>query len=138
ANYEAVCRGTTGHAEVIRITYDPHQTSYGQLLKVFFAVAHDPTQRNRQGNDVGTQYRSAIVPLDAVQAAVARAYIDQLQSAGVFRQPLATTIEPLDTFFVAESHHQRYAERNPGQPYIRAVSAPKVAKLEKAFPGRLR
>src|SRR5690606_179946 len=76
ANYEAVCRGTTGHAEVIRITYDPHQTSYGQLLKVFFAVAHDPTQRNRQGNDVGTQYRSAIFPLDAVQAAVARAYID--------------------------------------------------------------
>jgi peptide-methionine (S)-S-oxide reductase len=138
ANYEAVCRGDTGHAEVIRISYDPARISYGQLLKIFFAVAHDPTQRDRQGNDVGSQYRSAIFPLDTRQAEVARAYIDQLQASGIFQRPIATTLEPLDTFFVAEAYHHRYAERNPGQPYIRAVSAPKVSKLAKAFPDRLR
>jgi peptide-methionine (S)-S-oxide reductase len=138
ANYERVCSGATGHAEVIRIAYDPAQVSFGQLLKVFFSVAHDPTQKNRQGNDVGTQYRSAVFPLDDAQQAVARAYIDQLQAAGVFAAPLATTIEPLDTFFVAEAYHHAYAERNPGQPYIRAVSMPKVGKLEKVFPDKLR
>jgi peptide-methionine (S)-S-oxide reductase len=138
ANYERVCSGATGHAEVIRIAYDPAQLSYGQLLKVFFSVAHDPTQKNRQGNDVGTQYRSAVFPLDAAQQAVARAYIDQLQAAAIFAAPIATTIEPLDTFFVAEAYHHRYAERNPGQPYIRGVSLPKVAKLEKVFPDKLR
>jgi peptide-methionine (S)-S-oxide reductase len=138
AKYERVCSGATGHAEVIRIAYDPTQVSFGQLLKVFFSVAHDPTQKNRQGNDVGTQYRSAVFPLDAAQQAVARAYLDQLQAAGVFAAPLATTIEPLDTFFVAEAYHHAYAERNPGQPYIRAVSMPKVGKLEKVFPEKLR
>ena len=138
ANYKAVCGGDTGHAEAIRITYDPAQVSFGQLLKVFFAVAHDPTQRNRQGNDVGTQYRSAVFPLDDAQQAIARAYVDQLQRAGTFSAPIATTIEPLPAYHVAEGYHHDYATKNPAQPYIRAVSAPKVAKLEKAFPDKLR
>ena len=138
ANYKAVCSGATGHAEVIRIAYDPARVGYGQLLKVFFAAAHDPTQENRQGGDVGTQYRSAIFPLDAAQQAVARAYIDQLQAAGVFSAPIATTIEPLEAFFVAEAYHHAYAEKNPGQPYIRMVSMPKVEKVVKAFPDKLR
>lgn len=138
ANYEAVCSGRTAHAEAIRISYDPKQASYGQLLKVFMAVAHDPTQYNRQGNDVGPQYRSAIFPLDDAQARVARAYLAQLGAAGVYAAPIATTIEPLPAFYEAERYHHDYAARNPGQPYIRAVSTPKVEKLAKAFPGKLR
>ena len=138
ANYEAVCSGRTAHAEAIRIRYDPARLSYGQLLKVFMAVAHDPTQRNRQGNDIGPQYRSALFPLDQAQARVARAYLDQLAAAGVYAAPIATTIEPLPAFHEAERYHHDYAARNPGQPYIRAVSMPKVEKLAKAFPGKLR
>jgi len=138
ADYKQVCSGRTGHAEVIRIVYDPARTSYGQLLKVFFSVAHDPTQKDRQGNDVGTQYRSALFPIDAAQRDVAAAYMDQLAAANVFASPLATTIEPLDTFFVAEAYHHDYAARNPGQPYIRFVSLPKVEKLLHAFPDKLR
>jgi len=138
ANYEAVCTGRTGHAEAIRITYDPARTSYGQLLKVFMAVAHDPTQLNRQGNDVGTQYRSAIFPLDEAQRRVAGDYLAQLAAAGVFAGPITTTIEALPAFHEAERHHHDYAARNPAQPYIRAVSAPKVEKLAKAFPGKLK
>ncbi|MDY0022786.1 peptide-methionine (S)-S-oxide reductase MsrA [Arenimonas caeni] len=138
ANYEAVCSGRTGHAEAIRISYDPAHTSYGQLLKVFLAVAHDPTQHNRQGNDVGPQYRSAIFPLDEAQARVARAYLAQLDAAGIYAAPIATTVEPLPAFYEAERYHHDYAARNPGQPYIRAVSMPKVEKLSKAFPGKLR
>ncbi len=138
ANYKAVCSGSTGHAEVIRITYDPAKTSFGDLLKVFFAVAHDPTQMNRQGNDVGTQYRSAIFALDEAQRRVAQAYIAQLQQAGVFAGPIATTIEPLEAFFVAESYHHNYAELNPGQSYIRFVSQPKVEKLESYFGEKLK
>jgi peptide-methionine (S)-S-oxide reductase len=138
ANYKAVCSGRTGHAEVIRILYDPAQASFGQLLKVFFAVAHDPTQRDRQGNDVGTQYRSAIFPLDEHQADIASAYIRQLDEAQVFAAPIATRIEPLDTFFVAESYHHNYAELNPGQGYIQVVSMPKVHKLETYFGERLK
>jgi peptide-methionine (S)-S-oxide reductase len=137
ANYKAVCNGSTGHAEVIRIEYDPAQVSYGQLLKVFFAVAHDPTQIDRQGNDVGTQYRSAIFPVNEAQHRVARAYMDQLAQARVFASPLATTIEPLEAFFVAESYHHDYARLNPGQSYIRFVSQPKVEKLEAYFGDRL-
>jgi len=133
ANYKAVCSGSTGHAEVIRITYDPAKVSYGQLLKVFFAVAHDPTQQNRQGNDVGTQYRSAIFHIDDAQREVANAYIRQLDASGLFNARIATTLEPLDVFFVAESYHHDYAALNPGQPYIRAVSQPKVEKLEHYF-----
>ena len=138
ADYRQVCSGETGHAEVIRIVYDPARVSYGQLLKVFFAVAHDPTQKDRQGNDVGTQYRSAVFPVDEAQGRVARAYLDQLSAAGVFASPPATTIEPLEAFFVAEAYHHDYAAKNPGQPYIRFVSLPKVEKLEHAFPEKLR
>jgi peptide-methionine (S)-S-oxide reductase len=137
ANYKAVCGGRTGHAEAIRIVYDPNKLSYGQLLKVFFAVAHDPTQKDRQGNDVGTQYRSAVFPVDAEQRRVVAAYMAQLTLANVFASPLATTIEPLEAFFVAESYHHNYAALNPGQSYIRYVSMPKVEKLETYFGDRL-
>jgi len=138
ANYKAVCSGRTGHAEVIRISYDPRQVSYGQLLKVFFSVAHDPTQKDRQGNDVGTQYRSAIFPADDAQRRVAESYMKQLEAAKVFNGPLATTIEPLEAFFLAESYHHNYAELNPGQGYIQFVSMPKVGKLERYFTDRLK
>lgn len=138
ANYKAVCSGTTGHAEVIRIVYDPARISYGQLLKVFFAVAHDPTQKDRQGNDVGTQYRSALFPLDEGQRAVSADYIAQLEASGVFASRIATTIEPLEAFFVAESYHHNYAEFNPGQPYIQYVSMPKVGKLVNYFADKLK
>ena len=138
ANYKAVCSGRTGHAEVIRISYDPKQVSYGQLLKMFFAVAHDPTQKDRQGNDVGTQYRSAIFPMDAEQRRVAEGYLRQLDAAKVFNGPLATTVEPLEAFFLAESYHHNYAELNPGQGYIQFVSMPKVGKLEHYFGDRLK
>ena len=138
ANYKAVCSGTTGHAEVIRIEYRPEEISYGQLLQVFFAVAHDATQLNRQGNDVGTQYRSAIFPIDEKQKAVAVQYMAQLAQAGVFASAIATTIEPLEVFFVAEHYHHNYAELNPGQSYIQFVSMPKVEKLEHYFEGKLK
>lgn len=138
ANYKAVCSGSTGHAEVIRIIYNPTQTSYGQLLKVFFAVAHDATQKDRQGNDLGTQYRSALFPLDESQRRVAAAYIAQLDASGAFASRIATTIEPLEAFYVAESYHHNYAELNPGQGYIQAVSMPKVGKLESYFPDKLK
>lgn len=138
ANYKAVCSGTTGHAEVIRIQYRPEDISYGQLLQVFFAVAHDATQLNRQGNDVGTQYRSAIFPVDEKQKDVAIRYIEQLTQAKVFASAIATTIEPLDVFFVAENYHHNYAEQNPGQSYIQFVSMPKVEKLEHYFEGKLK
>ncbi len=131
ATYEAVCSGSTGHAEAIRITFAPEVISYGQLLRVFFAVAHDPTQLNRQGNDRGTQYRSAIFPVDAEQRAVAEAYIAQLDAAGVLGAPIATTVEPEAPFYAAEDYHQNYAARNPHQPYVAAVAAPKVEKLHK-------
>jgi len=138
ANYKAVCSGSTGHAEVIRIVYDPAKISYGQLLKVFFAVAHDPTQVDRQGNDVGTQYRSAVFPLDDAQRRVAEQYIAQLNASGAFASRIATTIEPLEAFFVAESYHHNYAALNPGQGYIRVVSMPKVEKLEHYFGEKLK
>lgn len=138
ANYKAVCSGSTGHAEVIRIVYDPAAISFGQLLKVFFAVAHNPTQKDRQGNDVGTQYRSAIFPLDDSQSAVAANYIRQLGAAQAFASPIVTTIEPLEAFFVAESYHHNYAELNPGQGYIQFVSMPKVGKLESYFADKLK
>jgi peptide-methionine (S)-S-oxide reductase len=138
ANYKAVCSGGTGHAEVIRIVYDPAKISYGQLLKVFFAVAHDPTQKDRQGNDVGTQYRSAVFPLDDLQRRVVTDYIAQLETSGAFASRIATTIEPLEAFFVAESYHHNYAELNPGQSYIRFVSMPKVEKLENYFGEKLK
>lgn len=138
ANYEAVCSGTTGHAEAIQIQFDPALISYGQLLRVFFAVAHDPTQLNRQGNDRGTQYRSAIFPADTEQRTVAEAYIAQLTAANVFAAPIATTVEPAAPFYPAETYHQNFAARNPHQPYVAAVAAPKVDKLQKYFGDRLK
>ncbi len=138
ADYQTVCSGDTAHAEAVRVRFDPAKLSYGQLLRVFFSVAHDPTQLDRQGNDVGTQYRSAIFPLDAEQKAVAEAYVRQLDAARVFPRPIATRIEPNSEFFTAEDYHQDYAARNPHQPYIAAVALPKVAKLHKLYAERLK
>ena len=138
ADYDTVCSGATQHAEAVRIRFDPAAISFGQLLKVFFSVAHDPTQLDRQGNDVGRQYRSAIFTVDAEQTAVAEAYIRQLEQAKVFARPIATRLEPLTEFFDAEPYHQDYAARNPHQPYIAAIALPKVAKLHKQFRDRLK
>lgn len=138
ANYEAVCTGTTGHAEVVEIRYDPAKVSYGELLKVFFSVAHDPTQLNRQGNDRGTQYRSAIFYETQEQKAVAEAYIHQLDAAGVYPDPIVTSLEPLEAFYPAEEYHQNFAARNPRQPYIMAVAAPKMEKLVDSYGDRLK
>jgi len=133
ASYEAVCSGTTDHAEAIEIRHDPQRIRFAQLLRVFFAVAHDPTQRDGQGNDRGRQYRSAIFCADATQHQIARSYIDQLDAAGVFAAPIATELLPLRRFHPAEACHQDYAARHPQQPYIALVAAPKVAKLQAQF-----
>ena len=138
ADYRTVCSGRSGHAEAVQVRFDPRRLRYGQLLKVFFAVAHDPTQRNRQGHDVGSQYRSAIFPADDAQRQVAEAYIRQLDAAGVFAAPIVTAVEPLAAFYTAEPHHHNYAARNPQQPYIAAVSTPKVQKLRDYFGDRLK
>ena len=138
ANYRAVCSGATNHAEVIEVRYDASQTTLGQLLKIFFSVAHDPTQLDGQGNDVGRQYRSAIFYADDEQKKIAEAYIRQLNEARVFRDPIVTTLEPLETFHVAEEYHQDYAARNPNQPYILFVAQPKVEKLRENFRDRLK
>jgi peptide-methionine (S)-S-oxide reductase len=131
ANYDDVCTGTTGHAEVIEIAFDPGRVSLGQILKIFFSIAHDPTQLNRQGADVGTQYRSAIFYANEMQRTIAERYIGQIEAAQVFDAPVVTTLEPLERFYVAEQYHHDYAARNPWQPYIRAVATPKVEKLRK-------
>lgn len=133
ANYDAVCGGQTGHAEVVDVHYDPAKVSFGQLLKVFFSVAHDPTQLNRQGNDRGTQYRSAVFYETPEQKRVAEAYIRQLDSAGVYPDPIVTSLEPLSRFYPAEAYHQNFAAQNPYQPYIMAVAAPKVDKLVSSY-----
>ena len=138
ANYDAVCSGATDHAEAIEIAYDPARASYGQLLKIFFSVAHDPTQTNRQGNDRGRQYRSAVFYAGEDQRKVAAAYIRQLEHAGVYSAPVKTVLEPLTAFYEAEAHHQDYAARNPRQPYIVHVSRPKVENLRAHFPGHLK
>lgn len=134
AKYRVVGSGRTGHAEAVEITYDPAEISYGKLLQIYFSVAHDPTQLNRQGPDTGTQYRSTIFPQDADQAKVAAAYIAQLDGAGVFRKPLATTIEPDRAFYRAEDYHQDYLTLNPTQPYIVHNDLPKIENLERLFP----
>ncbi|HEX5229892.1 MAG TPA: peptide-methionine (S)-S-oxide reductase MsrA [Bryobacteraceae bacterium] len=133
ANYDAVCSGRTGHAEAIQITYDPSKVSYGRLLKIFFSVAHDPTQLNRQGNDVGTQYRSAIFYSDPEQQRIAEAYIQQLDQAKIFRSPIATVVSPLEAFYPAEGYHQNYCNLNPQNPYVAAVAMPKVDKTRKQY-----
>lgn len=134
ASYQQVSRGGTGHAEGIRITYDPGQVSYGQLLKVFFAVAHDPTEVNRQGPDVGEPYRSAIFTADPQLQGLARAYIRQLDAAGVFPKPIATTVEASDRFFPAEAYHQDFVRRNPAHPYVVVHDLPKLATFRETFP----
>lgn len=138
ADYKTVCSGRTNHAEVIEVKYDPSQIALGQILKIFFSIAHDPTQKDRQGADVGRQYRSVIFYADEAQRSVAQAYIDQLTRAKVFDAPIVTELTPLETFFEAEQYHHNYAALNPNQPYIRAVSAPKVAKLKKVHEALLK
>jgi peptide-methionine (S)-S-oxide reductase len=138
AKYDIVSTGRTGHAEAILITYDPSKTSYGQLLKIFFSVAHDPTTLNRQGPDTGPQYRSAIFYANEEQKRVAEAYIKQLNDAHVFPNPIVTQLVPLDKFYTAEGYHQNYAVHNRSNPYIVMVSDPKVEKLKKMYPGCVR
>jgi len=138
AKYDIVSTGRTGHAEAVLITHDPKRMSYGQLLKIFFSVAHDPTTLNRQGPDVGPQYRSAIFYTNDEQKRVAEAYIKQLNEAKVFRSPIVTQVAPLEKFYTAESGHQNYAVRNRSNPYIVNVSDPKVEKLKKLYPGCIR
>ncbi|MBR8657193.1 peptide-methionine (S)-S-oxide reductase MsrA [Achromobacter sp. Marseille-Q0513] len=136
ANYDTVSGGRSGHAEAVEITYDPAQVSYGQLLQIYFSVAHDPTQLNRQGPDTGTQYRSAVFPASDGQRQVAEAYIAQLNRAGVYGKPMATTIEPLKAFYRAEDYHQDYLVRHPYSMYIMVNDVPKVENLAKVFPAR--
>lgn len=138
ANYDDVCTGQTGHAEVVEVRYQPDRVSFGELLKVFFSVAHDPTQVNRQGNDRGTQYRSAIFYESEEQKEVAADYIRKLDESGVYGAPIATTLEPLEAFYPAEEYHQNFAARNPFQPYVMAVAAPKMDKLRQGFPEYLK
>jgi len=138
ADYETVCTGTTGHAEAVEIRFDPAKLSYGKLLKVFFSIAHDPTTRDRQGADVGRQYRSAIFYANDEQKRVAEAYIKQLDAPKVFDRPIVTELSPLDRFFEAEAYHQNYAARNPGQPYIAYTAAPKVEKVRKYYADQLK
>lgn len=133
-SYEQVSSGITGHAESVRISYDPSRISYGQLLKVFFSVAHDPTELNRQGPDSGTQYRSAVFFANGEQKRVAEAYIAQLQAARTFRRPIVTQVAPLKAFYAAEAYHQHYLELHPDQPYIVINDLPKIANLKREFP----
>ena len=134
ANYETVSEGTSGHAESVEITYDPARISYGQLLKVFFSVAHDPTELNRQGPDTGTQYRSAIFYGNENQQRIARAYIDQLNGAKVFPQRIVTQVTPLKGFYRAEAYHQDYLIHHPDNPYIMINDVPKIAHLHQQLP----
>jgi peptide-methionine (S)-S-oxide reductase len=134
AHYEIVGTGQTGHAESVQITYDPSQIPYGQLLRLFFSVAHDPTTLNRQGPDEGTQYRSVIFYADSEQQRIAEAYITQLNDARVFGRPIVTEVVPANGFYAAEDYHQDYATNHPYDMYIMVNDAPKVANLKKLFP----
>jgi peptide-methionine (S)-S-oxide reductase len=135
AHYSIVATGRTGHAEAVKVVYDPAQVSYGQLLKVFFSVAHDPTQVDRQSPDVGPQYRSEIFAASKAQQQAARAYIRQLDAAKVFAKPIATVVAPLAGFHPAEKHHQDYLRLHPDEPYIVYNDAPKLVHLKQLFPG---
>ena len=138
ADYETVCSGRTGHAEAVEIRYDPIRLSYGKLLKVFFSIAHDPTTRDRQGADVGRQYRSAIFYANDEQQRIAEAYIAQLGTAKLFDRPIVTEVTPLERFYEAEAYHQNYAARNPGQPYIAYNALPKVNKVRTYYADQLK
>jgi peptide-methionine (S)-S-oxide reductase len=133
-DYEAVSSGATGHAESVEVEYDPSQITLGGLLKVFFSVAHDPTELNRQGPDAGTQYRSAIFFANQDQQRIAQAYVDQLNQAKLFSHPIVTQIAPLKNFYPAEAYHQDYAAHHPDNPYIAMFDLPKVKNLQKQFP----
>ena len=134
ATYEKVCSGRTGHAEAVQVVFDPSQITYGQVLKILFSVAHDPTELNRQGPDVGTQYRSAIFYTSDAQKRIAEAYVKQLDDAKVFAKPIMTQIVPLEAFYDAEEYHQGYAETHPENMYIVINDLPKVANLKKQYP----
>ena len=134
AHYEMTSNGDTGHAESVKITYDPRKITYGRILQVFFSVAHDPTELNHQGPDEGAQYRSAIFPANDEQARIAKAYVDQLDQAHAFGGKIVTTIEPGKTFYRAEDYHQDYLTRHPTQPYIVYNDLPKIANLKRLFP----
>jgi len=134
ANYGAVSSERTGHAESVKVVFDPQKISYGTLLRVFFSVVHDPTQLNRQGPDVGTSYRSVIFYTSPEQEKIARAYIAQLDAAKAFPKPIVTQVVPLVAFYDAEDYHQDYAEKNPDNPYIQVCDVPKVAALKEQFP----
>jgi len=138
ADYDTVCSGRTDHAEAVLVRFDPKRISFGQVLKLFFSVAHDPTTLNRQGADVGRQYRSAIFYTDAEQGRVAQAYIDQIDRADIFTGKITTELQPIDEFFVGEAYHQGYAASHPNQPYIAAVAMPKVHKLRRYFGSKLK
>jgi peptide-methionine (S)-S-oxide reductase len=134
AHYEIVSTGTTGHAESVQVTYDPSQVSYGQLLKIYFSVAHDPTQLNRQGPDEGTQYRSEIFYTSDEQKRVAEAYIQQLTAAKAFSRPIVTKVAPLQAFYPAEDYHQKYVLHHPNQPYVAQNDLPKLSRLHAELP----
>lgn len=134
AHYNDVTTETTGHAESVRVVYDPSKITYGQLLRIFFSVAHDPTQLNRQGNDVGPSYRSVIFYGDEEQHRIADAYIKQLDAVHVFSRPIVTQVVPLKAFYAAEDYHQDYALKNPGNPYIQVCDRPKIDALKQQFP----
>ena len=134
ADYRTVCSGKTGHAEALKIVFNPEKVSFGTLLRVFFSVVHDPTQLNRQGNDMGTQYRSAIFYTDDQQREAAEAYVKQLDEAHIFSGPIVTRIEPLERFYAGEDYHQDYALKNPQNPYVQVCDIPKIAELERQFP----
>ncbi len=136
ADYNMVSTGSTGHAELVEIKYDPQKISYGKILQIFFSVAHDPTQLNRQGPDSGTQYRSAIFTTNDEQKKVAEAYIAQLNAAKVFKKPIVTKVGPLEAFYAAEAYHQDYLTLHPNQPYIAYNDIPKVENLKKIFAGQ--
>jgi peptide-methionine (S)-S-oxide reductase len=134
AHYEDVSRGDTGHAESVQITYDPHEVSLGEILHVFFSVAHDPTQLNRQGPDTGPQYRSSIFYADETQMKIAQAYIAQLDQAHVYHRPIVTRVDPLKGFFPAEGYHQDYLLHNPSNPYIAYNDLPKIRNFQRLLP----
>lgn len=136
-SYQAVCTGSTGHAEVVQVSFNPNEISFRELLEVFFTV-HDPTTLNRQGPDVGTQYRSMVLYHDEEQRAVAQEVMEEIEAEGIWEDPLVTELEPLDAFFEAEDYHQRYYEKNPNQGYCRAVVAPKVQKFRKRWRDKLK
>ncbi|TMH79202.1 MAG: peptide-methionine (S)-S-oxide reductase MsrA [Betaproteobacteria bacterium] len=138
AEYEKVGTGRTGHAESVQVVFDPHEISYGDILRIYFSVAHDPTELNRQGPDVGTQYRSAIFYADASQQRIAQAYISQLEKARAFARPIVTRVDPLKGFYPAEAYHQDFLVHNPTYPYIVINDLPKIVNLKRLFPEQYR